>query len=258
MISLSPPVVTNRILALVFAVGQYVLLLLRAFKSLNEVQTYGHNWLRQMVIIGIESIPIVAMASAFSGAVMTLQAGYHLSTYFVPNVFIGSMVGPAIILELAAVSLGFVLASRVGARIASELGAMRVSDQIDALEAMGLNSACYLVLPRVLAGVLMFPMLYVTACLVGIGGSIFVGSVAGLLSPQEFMAGTRQFYEPFDPYFGLIKAVTFGFIITSVACYKGYYTAGGAEGVGRSTTDAVVLGCVLMLLADFVLALLLL
>lgn len=235
-----------------------MLLLTRAFQSIHELRVYRENWLHQMVRIGIESVPIVMMAASFSAAVMTLQAGYHLSTYFAPDLFIGAMVGPAVILELGAVSLGFVLASRVGARIAAELGSMRVSEQIDALEAMGLNSAAFLVLPRVLAGLLMFPMLYVAACLVGIGGSIFVATVAGYLSPQEFMEGARLFYDPFFPYFGLIKSVAFGFIITSVACYKGYYAAGGAEGVGRSTTEAVVLGCVFMLLADLVLAIVLL
>lgn len=211
-----------------------------------------------MVRIGVESFPIVLMATAFSSAVMTLQAGYQLATYFIPSTFIGAMVGPAVIIELAAVSIGFVLASRVGARIAAELGAMRVSEQIDALEAMGLDAVGVLVLPRVLAGVFMFPVLYVGACLVGIGSGIVAGDLAGLFSSHDFMSGMRWFHEPFDPYFGLIKSTVFGFIITSVACYKGYYTTGGAEGVGASATEAVVQSCVFVLLADLVLAVVLL
>jgi phospholipid/cholesterol/gamma-HCH transport system permease protein len=246
--------VLDRFLTPITAMGQYVLLLIRAFRSLDEIEVYRRTWLHQMVVIGIESLPIVLMAAAFSSAVMTLQAGYQLSTYFIPSTFIGAMVGPSVILELAAVSSAFVLASRIGARIAAELGSMRVTGQIDALETMGLNSACYLVVPRVLAGVVMFPMLYVAACLVGVGSGIVVGDVAGFLSLHDFMFGARQFYDPFDPYFGLIKAVTFGFLITSIACYKGYYTTGGAEGVGTSTTEAVVQSCVYVLLADLALA----
>jgi len=252
------PAVFDRLLAPFNAVGQYVLLLVRAFRSAGEFDVYRATWLQQMVIIGIESLPIVLMAAAFSSAVMTLQAGYQLATYFIPSTFIGAMVGPSVILELAAVSTGFVLASRIGARIAAELGSMRVSGQIDALETMGLNAACYLIVPRVLAGVLMFPMLYVAACLVGVGSGILVGDIAGLLSLHDFMFGARQFYDPSDPYFGLLKAVTFGFLITSIACYKGYYTTGGAEGVGMSTTDAVVQGCISVLLADLALAVVLL
>lgn len=248
----------DRLLAPFNAFGQYVLLLVRAFRSADEVEVYWATWIQQMVIIGIDSLPIVLMAAAFSSAVMTLQAGYQLATYFVPSTFIGAMVGPSVILELAAVSSAFVLASRIGARIAAELGSMRVTGQIDALETMGLNAACYLIVPRVLAGVLMFPMLYVAACLVGVGSGILVGDIAGLLSLTDFMNGARQFYDPFDPYFGLTKSVTFGFLITSIACYKGYYTTGGAEGVGASTTDAVVQGCLSVLLADLALAVLLL
>ena len=177
---------------------------------------------------------------------------------FVPRTFIGAIVGPSVILELGALSSGFVLASRVGARIAAELGSMRVSEQIDALEAMGINAVSYLVVPRVVAGVVMFPVLYVAACLVGVGGGIFVGEAAGYLSSGDFMQGALQFFEPFDPFFGLIKATVFGFITTSIACYKGYYCRSGAEGVGNSTTDAVVLSCIFILLADFALAVILL
>jgi len=134
------------------------------------------------------------------------------------------------------------------------LGTMRVSEQIDALEAMGINSISFLIVPRVLAGIVMFPMLYIASSLIGIGGGVLIGEVGGLISAGEFMEGARQFFKPFDPYFGLIKSVTFGFIITSIACFKGYYTTGGAEGVGESTTDSAVLSCVFILLADLLLA----
>lgn len=230
----------------------------RAFSSVNEVRTYWSNFVIQMVRIGVDSIPIVALAAAFTGAVLTVQTAYQLQASFIPNTIIGSIVVPSMMLELAAVITAFILAGRVGARIAAELGTMRVSEQIDALEVMGLNSISFLILPRVLAGIVMFPALYVIACLIGIGGGMVVAEFGGLLTVSEFMEGARQFYKPFDPYFGMIKSLTFGFIITSVACYKGYYTKGGAEGVGQSTTEAAVQSCVVILFADLLLALLLL
>lgn len=248
----------RRLLAPIEALGQYVLLLTKAFQSLNEVSIYRKNLFKQMVGIGIESIPIVALAGLFSGAVLTVQTAYQLESPFIPQSIIGSIVVPSMVLELGAVVTGFILAGRVGARIAAELGTMRVTEQIDALEAMGLNSIGYLIVPRVLAGVLMFPVLYITATGVGIAGGVGVAHYGDFLSAGEFVAGARQFFSPFDPMFGLLKAFVFGFIITSVACYKGYYTGGGAEGVGRSTTEAAVLSCVYILFANLALAVLIL
>ena len=238
--------------------GRYILLLVNAFVSLDDFRTYRKNTLDQMVHIGLESLPIVTLAAAFSGAVTTVQASYQLVSPFIPATVIGAIVAPSMILELGAVVTGFILAGRVGARIAAELGTMRVSEQIDALEAMGLNSVSYLIAPRVIAGVLMFPMLYVAACFVGISGGLIVANLGDYLTTGEFVQGAREFFRPFDAFFGVIKSLSFGFIITSIACYKGYYTDGGAEGVGKSTTQAAVMSCVFILVADLVLALLLL
>jgi phospholipid/cholesterol/gamma-HCH transport system permease protein len=238
----------------VAALGRYSLLLYHAFGSLREFTTYRRNLVSQMLHIGLESIPIVALAAAFSGAVTTVQTAYQLVSPFIPRSIIGSIVVPSMILELGAVVTGFILAGRVGARIAAELGTMRVTEQIDALEAMGLNSIGYLIVPRVLAGVLMFPVLYIAASFVGISGGILVGHVFGFVPAGEFMEGAREFFQPFDPIFGLIKSFVFGFTITSISCYKGYYTGGGAEGVGKSTTEAAVTSCVFLLVADLILA----
>lgn len=236
------------------ALGRYSLLLTHAFGSLNEISVYRKNLLDQMVKIGVESIPIVALAAAFSGAVTTVQTAYQLTSPLYPASIIGAIVAPSMILELGAVVTGFILTGRVGARIAAELGTMRVTEQIDALEAMGLNSIGYLIIPRVLAGILMFPVLYLTAVFIGIGGGILVADAGGWLPAREFVDGAREFFNPFDPVFGVIKSLVFGFVITSISCYKGYYTDGGAEGVGRSTTQAAVTSCVYLLLADLLLA----
>ena len=135
---------------------------------------------------------------------------------------------------------------------------MRVSEQVDALESMGFNSVSFLVVPRVMAGIFMFPVLYIVASVTGLGGGIAAGLFSGTVPPEEFLKGARMYFYPWNVVFGFVKSFVFGFIITSISCYKGYYASGGAEGVGKCTTEATVLSCIYVLLADFVLAALLL
>lgn len=234
--------------------GQYGLLLYRALRSLYEFKTYRQNLINELVKIGYESVPIVILTGVFTGAVMTLQTSYQLDIVYVPRSVIGSIVSQSLIIELAAVITSLVLAGKVGARIATELGTMRVSEQIDALESMGFNSVSFLVVPRVLSGLIMFPILYIVASVSGIGGGLLAGVLSGALPASDFMLGARQFFFPWDVTFGFLKSFVFGFVITSISCYKGYYVKGGAEGVGKGTTQATVLSCIYVLLADFVLA----
>lgn len=238
--------------------GQYSLLMYQALRSVTEFSTYRKNLFNEFVKIGFESIPIILLTGIFTGAVLTLQTAYQLDTDLYPASIVGSIVGQSIIIELAAVIGGLVLAGKVGARISTELGTMRVSEQIDALESMGFNSVTFLVVPRVMAGICMFPILYVFAASTGIIGGILAGSLDGILPVAEFMQGARQFFYPEDVVFGIVKSFVFGFVITSIASFKGYYAFGGAEGVGNATTQATVLGCIFILLSDFVLAALLL
>lgn len=234
--------------------GRYGLLLYNAMRSALEYKTYKKNLVNELVKIGYESVPIVLLTGVFTGAVMTLQTAYQLQISYVPRTVIGAIVSQSLIIELAAVITSLVLAGKVGARIATELGTMRVSEQIDALESMGFNSVSFLVIPRVLAGLIMFPVLYVAAAASGIAGGLTAGVLSGALPAAEFMQGAREFFFPWDVTFGLLKALVFGYVITSVSCFKGYYATGGAEGVGTSTTQATVLSCIYVLLADFVLA----
>ncbi|MBE2185812.1 MAG: ABC transporter permease [Rhodothermales bacterium] len=252
------PVFRRLVLSPLEALGRYVVLLARAFRTFGEWRIYRRGFFEQCVKVGIDSMPIIALASAFAAAVTTVQAAYQLVSPFIPKSTIGAVVGPSIILELGTLVSGFVLAGRVGARIAAELGTMRVTEQIDALEAMGLSSSGYLVVPRVLAGLLTFPILYIFSTVVGITSAVLVADLGGFLSRGEFLAGMRSFFHPFDATFGLIKSAVFGFVITSISCFRGYYAQGGAEGVGRATTEAAVLSCVGILVADLVLAVLLL
>lgn len=239
-------------------IGKYSSLLYQALRSSTEWSTYRKNLFQELVKVGYDSVPIIVLVGIFTGSVMTLQSAYQLESAFIPLSTIGAIVSESILIELAAVISGLVLAGKVGARVATELGNMRVSEQIDALESMGFNSVSFLVVPRVLAGILMFPVLYIVAGIFGVGGGLAAGYFSGSVPPADFLKGARMYFYPWNIVFGFTKSFVFGFIITSIACYKGYYATGGAEGVGKSTTNATVLGCIYILLADFILAVLLL
>lgn len=234
--------------------GKYVTLLYRSLRSIFEVSTYKKNFVDELVKIGYESIPIVLLTGVFTGAVMTLQTSYQFVSSFIPKSIIGSIVVQSIVIELGAVITCLVLSGKVGARIATELGTMRVSEQIDALESMGFNSVSYLVVPRILAALVMFPVLYIGATIVAIVGGVAAGVISGALPAADFLQGARSTFYPANILFGLLKSFVFGFVITSVSCYNGYYATGGAEGVGNATTTATVMSCIYVLLADFLLA----
>lgn len=238
--------------------GKYSTLLYQALRSSTEFSTYRKNLLSELVKVGVDSLGIITLTGVFTGAVLTIQTAYQLAFAFIPISTIGAIVSESILIELAAVISSLVLAGKVGARIATELGTMKVSEQVDALESMGFNSVSYLVVPRVLAGLFMFPVLYIVACIFGIGGGIFAGLLTGVVPASEFIKGAQMYFLPWNVLFGFVKSFVFGFVITSVACYKGYFATGGAEGVGKSTTQATVLGCIYVLLADFLLATILL
>ncbi len=238
--------------------GRYCKLLYQAIRSSTEIGTYYKNLFAEMIKTGYDSLPIVMLAGAFTGAVLTIQTAYQLVVSYIPLSTIGAIVVQSMVIELAAVISGLVLAGRVGARIATELGTMRVSEQIDAIESMGFNSVSFLVVPRVLASFFMFPVLYIAAATCGILGGLLAGIITGQVPMADFMKGGREYFFAWDIVFGLTKSIVFGFVITSVSCYKGYYATGGAEGVGKATTNAAVLSCIYVLLTDLLLAAILL
>ena len=218
-------------------------------RALADARTWGPLLGAQMRKLGVNSLPIAMFLSSFTGIVMALQASYTV-TGAVPLYFVGALVGKTMILELGPVLTGLALAGRIGANIAAELGTMRVSEQIDALETMAYNPVSYLVVPRVLAGFLMFPVIVIFAVTVGI---IFgwITSMAMLeMSSEQFVRGLRLFYEHFDVIYAIIKSFSFGLVITLVGCYQGFHTRGGAEGVGVSTTRSVVISAVMILVLD--------
>jgi len=221
-------------------VGRWGLLLVQATRATAHVSLWGGLLFPQLVRVGVESVPIALFVATFTGVVLALQASYTF-TGAVPLYFVGTLVTKTMILELGPVLTGLALAGRVGANIAANLGTMRVTEQIDALETLGYDPAGYLVTPRVLAGIIMFP--FVTALWFT---SLFVLD----MSTPEFVKGMRLFFEPFDIQYSMIKATSFGLTVTSVGCYFGFTASGGADGVGRAATQAVVVGSMAILVLD--------
>ena len=240
--------------AVLQSIGQYALFMKRAMSTIRDAGKQYQITVRQMVYLGVESLPVVLIASAFAGVVTTLQTAYQLENSILTDEAIGAIVVPTLILEMAALIPGLVLASRIGASVAAEIGTMRVTEQIDALEAMGLNSVSYLVLPRVVAGITMFPAVYVASALISIWAGALAADWLGYLSVESFVLGARTYFLRSDVLYGMAKSVAFGYVITSVACWKGFFAEGGADGVGRATTEAVVVSCINILIADYVLA----
>ena len=217
--------------------------------ALREVGLWGPLLLPQMARVGVASVPIAVFIATFTGIVMSLQASYTLSGTL-PLYFVGTMVGKTMIIELGPVLTGLVLAGRVGATISAELGTMRVTEQIDALETLAYNPVAYLVIPRTLAGIVMFPLVVLIATAVGIGSAWVTALELLNMSSAEFVKGLRLFFEPWDVWFAVIKSTSFGAIVTGVGCFFGLQTDGGARGVGRATTRTVVVASMCILILD--------
>ncbi|MEE8250575.1 MAG: ABC transporter permease [Gemmatimonadales bacterium] len=238
-------------------VGRISYLVVEMFRGLREWKVWVPRAFELTQSVGYGSLFIVLLTAAFAGAVTSLQAGYQF-TASIPVYFAAGVIVESIILELGPVLTALILAGRIGARYAAELGTMRVTEQIDALESLGRSSVSHLILPRVIAGTLVLPVLVVFADIVGIASGWLAARSALDITYADFVFGARYFFRPWDAWYSLIKSFFFGLAITVVPCYVGFTTQQGAEGVGRSTTAAVVSSSVLVLFLDVVLAKLLL
>jgi phospholipid/cholesterol/gamma-HCH transport system permease protein len=217
--------------------------------ALRDATTWLPEAGGQMWTLGVASLPIALFIATFTGIVLALLASYSF-TGAVPLYFVGTLVEKTITLELAPVLTGLALAGRVGANIAAELGTMRVTEQIDALETLRYDPIPYLVVPRVLAGAVMFPVVVAASMIAGVGAG-WAASVALLhLSTPEFVKGLRLFFQPFDVQYGLVKSASFGFAVALIGCARGLKAQGGAVGVGRAATSAVVYSAVFILVLD--------
>lgn len=239
---------------LLFHIGRYTLLLGSMFRSLEKPSVYYRLWLADTVSMIGGTLGIVIIISTFVGAVTTLQTAYQLVSSLVPDKVIGSVVSATTLLELSPTVLTFIIAGRIGSQIASEIGTMRVTEQIDALEVMGINSRAYLVLPKILAGLISVPVLVTVSAFVAHAGGLLAGDISGEVTAVEFTQGIQEYFEPYQVAVMYAKAFSFGFIITTVSAYQGFFTEGGALEVGASSTRAVVYSCLAMVIADYIIA----
>jgi phospholipid/cholesterol/gamma-HCH transport system permease protein len=208
--------------------------------------------------IGVKSISLFVLVSTFMGAVTTVQTAYNLVTPLVPRYVISQVVREMTVLELAPTIMAIIFAGKIGSSMAGGLGTMRITEQIDALEVMGINSSSYLVLPKIIASLIMYPMLVIFAGVCSMVGGYLVGVFTGILTPTEYIMGIRSVFNEYTVTFALIKSFVFAFLISSISSFKGYYTHGGALEVGIASTEAVTSSVIAVLLADYFLANLLL
>ena len=239
-------------------IGKYLIMIKGMFSKPENWKMYWKEFMHQCSEIGIGSLWIVVIISVFMGAVSTVQTAYQLTSPFIPRHTIAQVVRDTVILEFAPTLVSIVLAGVVGSKIAGELGNMRVSEQIDALEIMGINTKAYLVLPKIVAALVVIPMLIVIAAVLGILGGQLAGTFSGILSAEEYHKGLLTGFAPYNVFFAMAKAYTFAFLLSSIPSYFGYYVKGGALEIGRASTQSVVVSCVAILFADYILAAILL
>lgn len=237
----------------IFHIGRYSLFLFHLMARPEKFEVYRRRIVHETVRIGFGSLGIVAITSMFMGAVITIQTVYNLVNPLVPMHAVGIVTRDSIILEFAPTVISLILAGKVGSSIASEIGTMRVTEQIDALEIMGVNSAGYLVFPKVTAAMFILPFLVVLSMFLGIGGGWFAGWATGAITAHDFEKGLTDMFVPYNVIFALIKSVVFAFLITTVSSYHGFYTSGGAMEVGEASTRAVVFSNISILVFDYIL-----
>lgn len=239
-------------------IGSYVITMKGMFARPENPKMYWKEFMHQCVDIGFGSLPIVLIISVFLGMVMTVQTAYQLVSNLIPQSTIAVVVRDSMLLELSPTVICVVLAGVVGSKIASELGNMRISEQIDALEIMGINTKTYLILPKIIAALITVPMLVSLSVIVSLWGGRFVGDVANIIDSATYDQGLLKDFNGYNVWVAMAKALTFSIIISSIPAYFGYNVKGGALEIGRSSTLAVVVSCILILLADYVLTLLML
>jgi phospholipid/cholesterol/gamma-HCH transport system permease protein len=239
-------------------VGRYFIFLGNLFVNRESFKTHYKLILDECMLIGINSIFLFVLVSTFMGAVTTVQTAYNMVAPYIPDYVISQVVREMTVLELAPTVMAIIYAGKVGSSMAGNLGSMRITEQVDALEVMGINSISYLVLPKIVASMLMYPMLVIISGVCSLVGGYLVGTMTGIISPTDYIYGIRFVFNEFTITFALIKAVVFAFLVSSISSYKGYYTVGGALEVGISSTKAVTTSVIAILLADYLLAQLLL
>jgi phospholipid/cholesterol/gamma-HCH transport system permease protein len=237
--------------------GRYLLMLRTAISRPEKFRMYWNETMRQMNDIGIGSVMIVALISIFIGAVASVQFAYQLDGQLVPRYYIGYIVRDLCIIELSPTVTCLVLAGKVGSNMAAEIGGMRQKEHIDAMEVMGVNTASYLITPKVIAALLVIPLLVAVSAWVGIVGGYLSSVPTDMISHSDYVRGLRSFFVPYNVFMMFVKAIVYAFLLTSISCYQGYYVKGGSIELGEASTNAVVYSDIAILLADYVITILL-
>ncbi|KOH46252.1 MlaE family ABC transporter permease [Sunxiuqinia dokdonensis] len=238
---------------LFFHVGRYFTLLSRAFSRPEKHRIYFRKLFVEIEQLGLDSVGIVAIISIFMGGIITLQVAYNMSNPLFPSYLIGLGNRDTLILEFSSTIMALIMAGKIGSNITSEIGSMRVTEQIDSLEIMGINSASYLILPKTLAVVFIFPFLFVLSVFFGLIGGLIVGPAVGAVTAPDYINGIQYLFTPYYVTFSMIKTLFFGFLVASVPAYFGYFVDGGAFEVGAASTRAVVNTNILILVFDLIL-----
>lgn len=236
---------------LLINIGKYFMMLRIIFSRPEKMRIFHRRLMNEIELIGVKSLPIVVLISVFMGGVIALQTAANMTSPILPAYTIGYITRSSTILEFSPTILSLILAGKIGSNIASEIGTMRVTEQIDALETMGINSLTYLVLPKIVAAVLFFPLILIFSIGLSLMGGWLALVSSGLSNTDTYIYGLRSFYQDSDIVYALVKSVVFAFVIVTISSFYGYYTKGGALDVGRSSTQAVVISSVVILICNF-------
>lgn len=232
--------------------GRYILLLKLSFKKPEKFSVYWAEVMREMVSVGVGSLGIISIISVFIGAATTIQVAFQLSSPLVPRSIAGSIARDSNILEFSPTISSLVLSGRVGSAIVSQIGTMRVTEQIDALEIMGVNAPGYLIAPKIIAGLTMVPLLVIISIFLSIAGGYIACFSSSDISTSDYLSGVIDGFMPITVQVAMVKSIVFGFLIASICAYQGFYVTGGALEVGQAATKGVVYSCVMILFADLV------
>ncbi|KAF0236481.1 MAG: hypothetical protein FD181_2709 [Prolixibacteraceae bacterium] len=241
-----------------FHAGRYFSMIRMVFARPEKHRMYVKQLFYEIENLGVSSVGIVVMVSIFIGGIMTIQFSYALMNPLYPSYLIGLAVRDTLLLEFSSTMMALIMAGKIGSNITSEIGSMRVTEQIDSLEIMGINSASYLILPKIIAVVFIFPFLYIISVFFGILGGLVTGPITGTITLPEYLEGIKTLFVSYYATFSIIKSLVFGFLVASVPAYFGYYVQGGALNVGKASTTAVVNTNILILFFDLILTRLLL
>lgn len=232
--------------------GKYTLTMLRSFKKPDNFRYFWRLVIEEIDTIGIKSLPLISIVSVFMGAVISLQFTNNTDSPLIPDYTVGFAARQSIIYEFSTTIIALILCGKVGSNIASQLGSMRISEQVDALEVMGINSANFLILPKILGFVLIMPFMVLISMCLSISGAYFSVVKTGMITHEDFILGLQLDFDPFDITYALTKTIVFAFLISSISAFQGYNTVGGSNEVGRSSTNAVVYSIFAVLLSNLV------